>query len=338
MNTSAAGRASGEHSDAVDESNMEGAVVHAQGLTRLFSPSVGVRDVDLVVPRGSIFGFVGPSGSGKTTTVRLLIGADQPDSGTARTLGVDPTSFSARERSRIGYMPQLSVLYDDLSVEQNLRFFSSIYGLRHDPDRQQRALDFVELDGHEASRARSISGGMQRRLSLAAALVHEPELVFLDEPTAGIDPVLRRKIWDRFIELRDQGRTLFVTTQYVGEAAYCDRVGVLSDGELIVVDSPSQLRRRAYGGDLLSVRFVDPPTNALAEDMCGLLSATSERTDYHTIRFVVDDGATRLPELSAWLASQGVEIETAEEIVAPFDDVFVELIEAHRESEGVTNA
>lgn len=306
-------------------------MVEAIEATRVFASGDGVRDINLEVPKGTIFGFIGPSGSGKTTTVRLLTGTTRPDSGTVRVLGRDPAGFGSAERARIGYMPQLSVLYDDLSVHENLSFYSALYGMRH--SRQQRAelLEFVELSGYEQSRVRQISGGMRRRLSLAATLVHDPEVIFLDEPTAGIDPVLRRKFWDRFVDLKHDGRTLFVTTQYVGEAAYCDRVGVLSDGELILIETPDELRRRAYGGDVLAVRFTEPPSGPLVAAVTEHLQAVSHtRADFHTLRAVVDDAATRLPVLSAWLADQGIKIESAEELVPPFDDVFVELIEQHR--------
>lgn len=309
------------------------AAVIARKVSKVFPSGDGVHDLDLTIAEGSIFGFIGPSGSGKTTTVRLLTGVVEPTGGSVEVMGTDPAHFDAEARGRLGYMPQLSVLYPNLSVEENLRFFSSIYGVSHRAagSRRRKVLDFVELTDHETKRVSNISGGMQRRLSLAAALVHDPTLIFLDEPTAGVDPVLRRRFWDHFTDLRDEGRTIFVTTQYVGEAAYCDQVGVLADGRLLLVETPDGLRRAAFGGDVIDIEFTQPPKPALVTDVQGVVSASSsETTSRRGLRLVVEEAAVALPELTAWLASQEVEIEQAEEYLPPYDDVFVELVERFR--------
>jgi len=212
-------------------------MIVARGLTKQFIGGSGVFDIDLTVPGGGLFGFIGPSGCGKTTTVRLLTGIYEPSAGGVSVMG-----------TRIGYMPQHSVLSPDLTVWENLNFFTSVYGMNfRRKDRLMELLEFVELVEHRDKLVRQISGGMQRRVGLAATLVHSPDLLFLDEPTAG-DPVLRRKFWDHFKQLQSEGRTLFVTTQYVGEAVYCDLVGVMADGYLRVLDTPDGLRRRAQGG------------------------------------------------------------------------------------------
>lgn len=204
-------------------------LIETEQLTKKFNGEFGVKEVSIRIPKNAIFGFIGPSGSGKTTTVRLLLGIYPPSSGSALVFGHQPHRFSQTDRSRIGYMPQLFMLQNGLTVWQNLAFVASLYGmLRHRKERIRKRLDLVELTGHEKKRASDLSGGMQRRLSLAAALLHDPDLIFLDEPTAGIDPVLRRKFWDHFQKLKEQGKTLFITTQYVAEAAYCDYVGVMS--------------------------------------------------------------------------------------------------------------
>ena len=208
---------------------LDGAVVVGRDLGKSFDDVEVVRGLDLAIGEGTIVGLIGPSGSGKTTTVRLLTGIYEPTTGTATIRGVPSTNLSAWQRQQLGYLPQLSALFPDLSVWENLNFHASMYGVRLRRRRWlHQLLEWVELDEHRDKRVHEISGGMQRRLALAAAFVHDPAIVFLDEPTAGIDPILRAKFWERFHELRDQGRTIIVTTQYVGEAAYCDFVGVLS--------------------------------------------------------------------------------------------------------------
>ena len=231
---------------------LKDAVISAQHLTKKFGDETAVEDVSFDVPRASIFGFIGPSGSGKTTTVRLLTGVYTPTEGEVSVLDRSPARFSQSDRARLGYMPQLFVLYPNLTVWENLNFAASLYGMSlFRGKRLKEALTFVELDEHRSKLARNISGGMLRRLSLAATLVHDPELLFLDEPTAGIDPVLRRKFWDHFRELKDQGRTIFITTQYVSEADNCDLVGVQNNGKLLLVDTPQGIRqprlRRRHG-------------------------------------------------------------------------------------------
>lgn len=309
----------------------DGAVIWTKGLTKQFKDEVAVKDVTFEVKRGSIFGFIGPSGSGKTTTIRLLMGVYKPTEGDINVLGHAPSEFSQQLQARIGYMPQLSVLYPNLTVWQNLSFSASIYGVKLWRRRKhlEPLLNFVELNEHSGKLVRNISGGMQRRLSLAAALVHNPELMFLDEPTTGVDPVLRRKFWDHFKALQDEGRTLFVTTQYVTEAAYCDYVGVLSGGRLLMVDTPEGLRRRAYGGDVVELRTADRMRHSHREEIrnlpfvVGVTRLLSERE----LRLVVDEASTAIPALLEWSRAQNLKVESVEEYLPPFDDVFVELVQ-----------
>ena len=237
-------------------------VVVADGVQRAFDDDHGVHDLDLRVPRGVVLGLIGPSGAGKTTAVRLLLGVDAPDAGRIQVLGKDPRTFRSRDRSRIGYLPQSTVLYPQLTLRHNLNFVASLYGMpwraRLWPKRRSgraarrridEILDLVGLAESQHVRLADASGGEQRRLALAGALVHDPELLVLDEPTAGIDPLLRRGLWDEFARLRDSGRTLIVTTQYVDEAANCDLVAMLVDGRILRVDTPDGLRRAAFGND-----------------------------------------------------------------------------------------
>ena len=283
-----------------------------------------------MIPRGVIFGFIGPSGSGKTTAIRLLTGIDVADEGEVEVLGCPSISFDRSLRAQIGYMPQRSVQFPNLSVQANMSFVASLYGL---PLRGRQViaevLEQTELYEHRRKRVRELSGGMQRRLALSAALVHSPQVLFLDEPTAGIDPVLRRKVWDHLEALRDEGVTLFVTTQYVSEATYCDRVAVLAQGRLFAEDTPQGLRRRALGGDVLVLTPrlpLDEPTMELLCDLDGVREV--QRVDGGTtLRLVVDVAEQRLPQLQDWSTRNQLDIETLREDHVPFDDIFTELIE-----------
>jgi ABC-2 type transport system ATP-binding protein len=305
------------------------AAVRARGLTKIFPDGVGVHGLSLDVDQGTIFGFIGPSGSGKTTTIRLMTGILGPDSGDLSVLGKAPAEFDRSDRSRLGYMPQLSVLYPHLTIWENLGFSASLFGVpwRGRRRRMKGQLQLVDLHDARTRLLRESSGGMQRRLALAATLIHNPDLLFLDEPTAGIDPILRKKVWDHFVDLRNQGRTLFITTQYVGEAAYCDRVGVLAEGRLIAVDTPEGLRRQAFGGEVLDVIFTRPLLAPQLDQLAETVSATQvERVGFSEVRLVVADAGEASPQVTAWAAEAGVEIEAVEPYLPAFDDVFVELI------------
>jgi ABC-2 type transport system ATP-binding protein len=304
-------------------------VISAKHLTKKFAGETVVQDVSFDVPRSSIFGFIGPSGSGKTTTIRLLTGVYTPTDGQVIVLDRNPAQFSQGERARLGYMPQLFVLYPNLTVWENLNFAASLYGMGlFRGKRLKGALKFVELYEHRWKLARDISGGMLRRLSLAATLVHDPQLIFLDEPTAGIDPVLRRKFWDHFRELKNQGRTIFVTTQYVSEADNCDLVGVQNNGKLLLVDTPQGLRHHAYGGDMVDFRTAQP-FDFQAEAMLRSLPfvrAKTVRTGPDSMRIIVDRASTATPELMEWAQQQNIKVKAVEEYTPSFEDVFVELV------------
>ncbi len=306
-----------------------GTTVSTSALTKSYGEDTGVFDLDLSIEPGSIVGLIGPSGSGKTTTVHMLTGITDWDSGTAEVLGESPARFSRQTRSRIGYMPQHAILYPDLTLRENLDFAASLYGV---PLRRSelvdRLVDFVELEGAIDRLPDEASGGEKRRIMLAATLIHDPDLVFLDEPTAGVDPVLRRKFWDRFEDLADEGKTLLVTTQYVGEAAFCDYVAVLARGRVLTMDTPDGLRRTAYGGEMIETAFAEPP------DANGILSLRAlpgvdslEWVDSTRIRLVVEDAETATPAINQWAGDHGLELVRNERYLAAFDDVFVELVD-----------
>ena len=310
--------------------NLEENVVETQDLTKKFGRDIAVQSLNLQVPRGTIFGFVGPSGCGKTTTVRLLTGFYQPTSGTISVMGKNPANFSNRDREKIGYLIQQFVLYPDLTVWENLNFAAAFYGVGlFRWGRLNKLLDFVELRGDKHKLARDLSGGMKRRLSLAATLVHNPELLFLDEPTAGIDPILRRKFWDYFKKLQTDGHTMFITTQYVGEAEYCDLVGVMYGGKLLIIDTPDGLRRKAYGGDLIGIRtneVLRSEHRQQLESLAFVRGKTKIISDQE-IELVVDDAKTAVAILLEWSQAQKLTVAMMEKKSPSFDDVFIRLIE-----------
>ena len=311
--------------------DLSGYVVETQGLTKQFGEEIAVNNVNMRVPRGSIFGFIGPSGCGKTTTIRLLTGVHTPTSGQVTVLGKEPIHFSKSDREKIGYLIQTFVLYPELTVWENLNFAASFYGvsLLGRPRRLNHLLKFVELTEDRNKLASALSGGMKRRLSLAATMVHNPELLFLDEPTAGIDPLLRRKFWDYFKELQTEGHTLFITTQYVGEAAYCDLVGVMYEGKLLMVETPENLRKKAFGGEIVSIKtseWIRYENRKKLEDLPFVHGKIKVVNDSE-IEVTVDEASTAIPALIEASKAARINIETIEEIIPPYDDVFVRLIE-----------
>ena len=309
-------------------------IISARGISRAFDDRVVVDGVSFDVPAGTILGVVGPSGSGKTTTVRMLTGTLGRTSGEITVLGEDPMHFSHRTRGRIAYMPQLFSLYEDLSAQENVGFVAALYGIGPFKRRKliRRALEVVDLTEARHRLARDLSGGMQRRLELACALVHSPDVLFVDEPTAGIDPLLRQSIWDELRDLKGEGRTLLVTTQYVAEAEYCDRVALIVDGELVALDEPAALRQMVFGGDVLQVdteRAVDP------EVLTPIGGVTNVRqTAPRQLIVTVEDAGSLTPTIIDTLRGHGVEVAAVEEHQPTFDEVFTGLVEQRRAMRG----
>jgi len=238
--------------------------------------------------------------------------------------------FSRRTRGRIAYMPQLFSLYEDLSAQENVGFVAALYGIGPFKRRSliRSALEVVELTDARHRLARDLSGGMQRRLELACALVHSPDVLFVDEPTAGIDPVLRKAIWDELRTLRDEGRTLLVTTQYVAEAEYCDRVAMIVDGRLVALDTPDELRKAVFGGEVIEVnaqRAVEPEMLA---NLQGVLAV--RQTAPRQLMVTTEDAATTGPRIIEVLRQAGVEVGRLEEHQPTFDEVFTGLVEQRR--------
>jgi ABC-2 type transport system ATP-binding protein len=308
------------------------AAVIIDGATKRFGDAVAVETISLTVPTGTILGVIGPSGAGKTTTIRMLTGALSPTEGSVRVLGEDPRRFRRQTRERIGYMPQQFTLYPDLSARENVDFVASLFGIlfrtRH--RRTREVLELVDLWETRGRRAGELSGGMQRRLELACALVHQPALLFLDEPTAGIDPMLRARIWEELHRLRDAGRTLLVTTQYVNEAEECDSVALIADGRLVALAPPDELRRMAIGGDVVEIETAAPFDGAVLAGL-PVVRDVSQLDPTH-LRVVVEDASTALPDVVEAVTGRGAEVSSASETRPSFDTVFATLVERARDA------
>lgn len=301
-----------------------------QGLGRRYADVVALDDITLTVPFGALLGVIGPSGAGKTTAVRILTGGLRATSGVARVLGEDPQRFRRRTRERIGYMPQLFSLYPDLTAGENVDFVASLFGMLFLRRRRRvrAVLELVGLWRERGRRASDLSGGMQRRLELACALVHEPAVLFLDEPTAGLDPLLRRTIWTELHRLRESGRTIVMTTQYVGEAEECDAVALISEGHLVALARPDDLRRSATGGDMLEIETANVIDGATVADLPMVL-AVEQRSGRHLL-VTAKEGGGALPAIIAAIETAGGDVTSSREYRPSFDDVFATLVSRHR--------
>jgi ABC-2 type transport system ATP-binding protein len=318
-----ASRARPRGATTVDERDLP---VIMRDVSRRFDDREVVRGISLSVPRGTILGVIGPSGAGKTTTIRMLTGALAPSSGEVSVLGRPPKRFSRRDRERIGYMPQTFTLYEDLTAGENIDFVASLFGMlwRRRRRRVREVLHLVDLWDARGRRASRLSGGMQRRLELACALVHEPELIVLDEPTAGIDPLLRGSIWDELHRLRDQGRTLLVTTQHISEAEECDSVAMIVGGRIIALAPPDELRRSATNGDLIDIETDRIFDGTALVGTAGVREVTQDGPRH--LRVVVDDAGTALPMVVDAIKAAGIDVESAREHRLSFDEVFAILV------------
>jgi len=237
-------------------------VIVVQSLTKRFGDFIAVDSVQFKIQRGEIFGFLGPNGSGKTTTIRMMLGLMKPTSGSVEVLGMQVNGKAIRIRPRVGYMSQRFSLYNDLTVRQNLRFYGAAYGVEKTSleERMRLSLHMAGLEGRENVRTRDLSGGWRQRLALSAAILHHPEILFLDEPTAGVDPISRRAFWDLLYELVSDGVTVFVTTHYMDEAEHCHRLAFIQHGSIIACGSPLRIKNEVMKGRVLEISLPDPIT------------------------------------------------------------------------------
>jgi len=305
----------------------------AEHLVRKFGHFTAVNDVSFQVKKGEIFGFLGPNGSGKTTVIKMLTGLLPLSGGSAQVEGLDVRTHAEEVRERIGYMSQKFSLYDDLTVAENLTFYGRIYSLPHDR-LKRRISEIIELNGlgpYLDRLAAKLSGGWKQRLALGCAMLHEPKLLFLDEPTAGIDPVARRQLWDLLFELSGHGITFFVTTHYMDEAERCSHVAYIYYGKLIADGTPNSLRELpdVQPPGTLRVEITTPEvTRALrfARQIPGIRSATIFGQSIHAL---IDDHFD-LPDLREQLLKEGISVAEIRPLAPSLEDVFVELTYKHQ--------
>jgi ABC-2 type transport system ATP-binding protein len=289
------------------------------------------RDLDLAVTPGQVYGLIGPSGGGKTTIQRAALGLLRPTGGTAYAFGEPALQLPGALRARIGYVPQQFSLYPNLTVGENLDFVAGLYGIGWIRRRRRirDVLGVIELGEHRGKLARNLSGGMQRRLQLAAALLPQPDLLVVDEPTAGIDPILRDRFWEEFRAIAAEGRTVFFTTQYVTEAERCDYVTLVAQGSLVAEGPPAALRRLAYGGDVVDLSSPDLDWAAIQQLTQLPLVRGVERAAPGWVRLLVDDSERATPGLIRATQELGRHVDRVVCDPPSFDEVFTRLVERH---------
>ena len=296
-------------------------VIQVENLTRRFGDFVAVDHINFEVNEGEVVGYLGPNGSGKTTTIRMLLGLIAPSEGEALVLGFDAFKQSEEVRKRAGYMSQKFAIYDDLTVLENLTFYGGVYGIT-DKTRIKRTLELVGLQGHDSTLTRSLSAGWRQRLALGIALVHEPKLLFLDEPTSGVDPTARRAFWDLIYELAGNSVTILVTTHYMDEAEYCERVGIMRAGKLLAMDTPSNLKRDIVPGDVWEV-FAEPLEAGL-EILPGVEGVLRVSLAGDHLRTITEKGK-RKEDLSRALNEKKVHLRDIVAGEPTLEDVFISL-------------
>jgi ABC-2 type transport system ATP-binding protein len=309
------------------------AAVSARDLTKVYGDLTAVDHLSLEVREGEVFAFLGPNGSGKTTTIRMLCGIITPTSGEGHVLGFDIATQSESIKARIGYLSQRFALYEDLTVRENLNFYAGVYQV-HGSRRMARVQELIGmagLIGREGQLAGQLSGGWKQRLALGCAIVHQPPLLFLDEPTAGVDPVSRRSFWTLIYGLARGGVTIFLTTHYIDEAEHADRVALMLDGRMVALAPPRELRETGLSGTLLEVEC--EPAVAALELLPGI-PGVHEVTLYGTLLHVLVDGISA-EQLTATLRQRGLTVTSVRAIKPSLEDVFVSRIRAGRAAASV---
>jgi ABC-2 type transport system ATP-binding protein len=300
-------------------------VIETSNLTKRFKKTTAVEGLDLSIRKGEIFGLLGPDGAGKTTTIRMLCAIMDPNEGSASVAGFDTVKQPEDIKKRIGYMAQQFSLYGDLTVLENLIFFADIFqvGREEREERIARLLEFARLTEFKKRRAAHLSGGMQKKLALACTLIHQPEIIFLDEPTTGVDPVSRREFWDILTELHLQGVTLFVSTPYMDEAERCSRVALMFEGSIIVCDVPEKIKGLVEG-ELLELR--PQQLREASQIIEGLPGVLEVQTYGDLLHVFVDDATRRAQTVQEALTGAGIGVEGLRQTRPRMEEAFISLI------------
>ena len=297
--------------------------IRSEGLARSFGDTTAVAGLDLEVKRGEMFGLVGPDGDGKSKAIRLLCGILRPTGGRANILGFDAASEAEKIKARIGYLSQRFTLYGDLSVDENIEFFADLHGVDGFEERRNRLLDFTRLTPFRARLAAALSGGMKKKLALACTLIHTPDLIFLDEPSTGVDPVSRGEFWNILSGILEQGVSIFMTTPYLDEAERCTRVGLMHAGRLIMVGTPGEVRAR-LPGRMFDIRCTRP--GEACQALRPIWPSTTVVRRGETLRFWSADGAGEARACVAWLGEHGFGPAASTAVEPSLEDVFVALL------------
>lgn len=312
---------------------IDNTVVSVKNLEKRFGEFIAVNQISLSVQRGEIFGFLGPNGAGKSTTIRMLCGILQPTAGEGLVAGFDVVHESEKIKAHIGYMSQRFSLYEDLSVEENINFYSGIYRIpaSKKEERKEWVLQMAGLKEHRHTKTGILSAGWKQRLSLGCAILHEPPILFLDEPTSGVDPISRRNFWDLIHEMASQGVTIFVTTHYMEEAEYCDRLALIYRGELTATGTPQELKLKLMKEEVLELKS-DHPQDLI--DPLGKVPGVKEVALFgRGLHLVVDDFQKVRPALQESLSKLNIPAENLKKIEPSLEDVFVSLIEERERRE-----
>ena len=306
--------------------------VLAEGLTKRFAGFTAVDHLDLRIEKGEVVGFIGPNGAGKSTTIRMLCGLLRPSEGRASVAGFDVGRQPEAVREHIGYMSQKFSLYGDLTVRENLRFFGGIYRVPHRDfnERMRFAISMAGLEGREDALVRTLAGGWKQRLALGCAILHRPPILFLDEPTSGVEPEARRLFWDLIHELAAGGVAILVSTHYMEEAEYCNRIALIDGGRLVAMGTPSELRQRSLGGDLFEVDCV--PLGAALKALGSAPGVIEAAIFGDKLHVVLGQGGLSADELPRFLADRDIRVGSVRPATPSLEDVFVRLVSTTRET------
>lgn len=304
---------------------MENAI-EIRNMTKIFGDFTAVNNVSFSVKKGDVFGFLGPNGSGKTTVIRMIMGLITPTSGTGKVLGFDVSTENEKIRSNIGYMSQKFSLYEDLTVEENLDFYAGVYNVPKDKIKvkKKEILEMADLVGKESMITSNLSGGWKQRLALGCSIIHDPEILLLDEPTGGVDPIARRQFWDVIYDLSKKGVTILVTTHYMDEAEHCNSIGFLYYGNILSLDTPNVMKEKIIDGDIVEIK-TDKTLRTI--ELLKPKDNVKDASVYGAGIHVMTESNLNLNEVREFLIENNVEVHSIKKVKTTLEDVFVFLVE-----------